>query len=210
MALTDTYVLRDVQEIGGEKILNVYTYQDLLLTSNAEILVTEWIAQFIPVVKALQGTGLNHVLVDAVRLGDPSNFYEQVINTPGISSGDMLPSHDAVSFTYRLNTRSLRPGSKRIAGITEAEQSNGVLGGSGVPEALENLRLALKAVIMGGIVETFKPVVVKRVKYAVPGTDPVRYAYRFPETEEEFVFGDVVEVLLNNKVSHQVSRGNGR
>jgi hypothetical protein len=53
-----------------------------------------------------------------------------------------------------------------------------------------------------------KFVIVKRVKYDVPGSDPVREAYRFPETDAELVVGNVLNVLTSRKITHQVSRGN--
>lgn len=207
MALSDVYMLRDFQVVPGETLMNVFFYQDLLLASNAQVLVEAYIAGVIPKAQAIQNSNLIHTLVDAVNLADPSNFFESRIEMSGFGSGDMLPIFNATTFALRLNSRALRPGSKRIAGVSESDQSNGSFVGSTILTAIEAYRVQMKSVLMSGVLLTFQPIVVKRVPYDVPDTSPVRTAYRLPETEGEFVFGNVIECLTTGKVSHQTSRG---
>jgi len=203
-------MLRDIQEFNNELILNVYFYQDLLLASTAQNVVESWIADVLPKVETLQVDTLTHKLVDAVNLADPSNFYEIDVDETGGSTADGLPPHSAVGYGLRLNSRALRPGSKRYAGIPETSQVDGFLTDETYLGYVETVRIQQSAILLSGVLQTFQPIVVKRVRYAVPGTDPVRYAYRLPEDDGEFVFGNVITALTNLRVSHQVSRGNGR
>lgn len=203
-------MVRDFQTYEGEEILNVYFFQDLLLASIAQNVVESFESGFLPKVVGIQTSNVVHVKLDAVNLADPANFYEKVISSAGTTTSDPLPAHDAVNYSLRINSRALRPGSKRYCGIAEEYTTKNLVTNSGYIALLETLRGQQSDILLSGILETFQPIVVKRVKYLPPGHEAPDYAYRLPETEEEFVFGNVVDALLNLKVSHQVSRGNGR
>ena len=210
MALSDCYMLRDVQTCLGEQVLNVFFYQDLLLASTAQNVVESYIADVLPLVLPLQVDAVTHVKIDAVNLADAGNFYESIITTVGGSAGDGLPAHSALGFSLRLNSRLLRPGSKRICGVPEGAQVDGAIIPGSYLDAMEDYRLQMSAILLSGVVATFQPVVVKRVPYEVPDSAPPRTAYRLPESDGEFVFGNVVGCLTSTHITHQVSRGNGR
>lgn len=210
MALSDSYMLRDVQNYDGEEILNVYFFQDLLLASTAQNLVEAFELGFIPKVAACQTLAVQHVLLDAVNMADPSNFFEKKINVPGQYNMDSLPAFNAINYSLRINSRALRPGSKRYTGIGEEFTTKNLITNPTLITAMEALRIQQSATLMSGAVLTFVPIVVKRVKYNPDPLKPDHFAYRLPETEAEFVFGNVVDALTNVKISHQVSRGNGR
>jgi hypothetical protein len=210
MALADTYMLRDVQKFENEELMNVYFYQDVSLASSASELVTLFTDLMLPDIRNIQTSQVEHVLIDAVNLGDNSNFHESKISVLGEITNSPLPAHDAVNFSLRINSRALRPGSKRFCGIAEEFTTGNFITNSGYIAVLETLRAQLHATLISGSTEVFVPVVVKRVKYLPPGASAPNYAYRLPETDAEFVTGDIVEVLVNLRVSHQVSRNNGR
>jgi len=210
MALSDCYMLRDIQQLGNEQFMNVHFYQDLTFASTAEELVGAYIDGVIPKVLPIQTASIDHILVDAVNLADSSNFFEARILEEGSRTGETLPLFNAISFGLRLNSRALRPGSKRISGISETDQASGQLTGSTILGLVETLRLQFKSILLVGVIEVFQPIVVKRILYEVPDSSPVRTAYRLPENDGEFVFGNVIEVLTTINVRHQVSRGNGR
>lgn len=210
MALSDCYMLRDVQTFNGEKVLNVYFYQDLLLAATAETLVDAWVAGVQPKVLDIQDVIVRHILVDAVNLADPANFFEFAQDVGGEYDGDALPPHCAVSYGLRLNSRALRPGSKRYTGIPEAVQVNGTITNSTYITQMEALRVQQSDILLSGVLSTFQPIVVKRVPYTPEGSPEGHIAYRLPEDDGEFVFGNVIEALTTTHVSHQVSRGNGR
>jgi len=210
MALTDCYVLRDIQSFNGELILNVYFYQDLLLASVAQNVVESFVADMLPKVRAIQTNVLKHEVIDAVNMADPANFYETPINLLGLVATEAMAAHDAINYSLRLNSRALRPGSKRYCGIPDNASSNNTFADSGFLAAAETLRVQLFTPLLSGVLVTFQPIVVKRVPYNPDPLDLGKFAYRLPETEGEFVFGDVTSALLNLRVSHQVSRNNGR
>ncbi len=210
MALSDTYMLRDIQTYENEEMMNVYFYQDVSLTSDAATLVQLFTDLVIPDIRGIQSTVVTHVLIDAVNLGDSSNFHESKVSLAGTVSGTPLPAHDAVNMSLRISSRALRPGSKRFTGVLEDFTTGNFITNSQYIAALETLRGKLHDTLVSGSTEVFAPIVVKRVKYLPPGASAPNYAYRLPETDEEFVFGDIVEVLVNLRVSHQVSRNNGR
>lgn len=63
-----------------------------------------------------------------------------------------------------------------------------------------------------GITTQYRPTVVKKEKYAVPGSDPVRYAYRYYETEAEQFENIALGVTWSpvGRVTSQTSRRFGR
>jgi hypothetical protein len=203
-------MLRDIQEYHGEQVLNVFFYQDLLLASTAQNVVESYQADVLPKMTGLQSLNMSHVLLDCVNLADSGNFYDLAIDEAGGDSGDMLPAHSALNFGLRLDSRALRPGSKRICGIPEPAQVDGEITLESYLTNMETFRVQMYTILLSGVLSTFQPIVVKRVPYPVPGSDPERTAYRLPETDEEFVFGNVVQCLTSPHISHQVSRGNGR
>jgi hypothetical protein len=121
---------------------------------------------------------------------------------------DMLPVFNAINFTFKPTSRAVRPGSKRIAGIPEGAQDKGTIENAPYLALIETLRVAYGNEISVDDTNFWQFVVVKRVPYDVPDSDPVRTAYRFPETDEELVFAPLRVVTTTPKISHQVSRGN--
>jgi hypothetical protein len=210
VALSDCYMLKDFQTLDNETILNVYFYQDLLLASIAQNVAESWIADVLPKVIAMQSNTLTHERVEVVNLDDPSNFYEVATGDTGVGTTAALPSHDAINYSLRLNSRALRPGSKRYAGLSEDATVGNFFTAAPFLVAAETLRVQQYTILLSGILETFQPIVVKRVKYNPDPGDLTHFAYRLPENDAEFVFGNVVNALTNTRVSHQVSRNNGR
>lgn len=210
MAIADVYMLRNFQRYQNEDLLNVYFYQDVIVGNNAEDLVEGWKLDVLPKIVACQTAAITHRLVDAVCLGDPSNFFESALTSTGELGGDTLPAHNAVNFSLRINSRALRPGSRRLCGIQEEATTLNFITGAGLIGVLNTLRAKYKSKVLVGIIEAYQPIVVKRVPYEIVDVDGTHTAYRLPENDEELVTGDIVECLLNTKISHQVSRGNGR
>lgn len=210
MALSDTYMLRDVQDYGGETILNIYFFTDILLASTAQNLVEAWESGFLPKVAQIQTANVHHNLIDAVNLADPSNFFEKKVTVSGINGVSALPAHDAINYSLRINSRALRPGSKRYCGIGEEFTTDNLITGTLFLTYLEALRVQQSQTLLSGVVQTFKPVVVKRVQYVPDPLHPEKVAYRLPETDAEFVSGDVIDALVALRISHQVSRNNGK
>lgn len=205
MALVDIFQLTDFQRLpSGEVIQNVYFYRRVGATGSAQDLVGAFIADLRPEILAVQSQDLVHYLTRAISLGSFADFYEiSEAGVVGTQGSGIRNEWDAYAFTLRPETRDVRPGSKRIGGVNEADgnYTNGVVTNAAMLIALQALRTAL-GTALSGVDDDYVPVVVKRV--------PDGGGYRLPETNAELVVVDVSNVLFNTKISHQVSRGNAR
>lgn len=211
MALANIYQLTDVQRApNGELVENVYFYNNSGLDGSAEGCAAAFVATLLPGIFALQSDQFDHTLISVKSLGDFSDFAELALaGVDGAVAADCLPAFNALNFTLRSTTRSIRPGSKRYGGMPDlqAYYNNGVIVDEGQLSRIETLRNNLTGAISDGAVDYFH-VLVKRIP--VPATEDHKAYYRLPESDGELVTADVVTVLVNTTLSHQTSRGNGR
>lgn len=208
MALADIYVLDHMQTFLNEELHNIYTYERLD-TGTANDLVAAFIEDVLPLILPLQSSVVKTPSIKAYSLGNLGDLWEETVNEEGGTvDAEILPIFNALGYTFKPTSRAVRPGSKRIAGVPESAQVNGTITLAGYLTAMEALRLAYAGNISDDDANFWAPVVVKRVKYEVPDSDPVRFAYRFPETDGELVSATLRNVTTNTKVRHQTSRGN--
>jgi hypothetical protein len=208
MPLNTIYQLIHNQSFGDEKLLNVYMFNHAVGSGNAGDLASDFLGSIYPAVLDLQCVQIKSDNIEVINLGDLGDFTTlATTGDHGTREGEMLPVFNGIGYTFKLNTRAVRNGSKRIAGIPEVEQVDGTITNAGYITAIETLRNAFLNPITGAG-DTWQPVVVKRVRTAITGTVPLKYRYRLPTDDSELVTGDVVAVLSNLKITHQVSRGN--
>jgi hypothetical protein len=206
VALSALYVIDFKQSFLGQDLHNIFTFQqedegDVIGCADA------FATTLVPLINTIQHEDIKNVSVKCYTLGPSGALWEQDTAGEGLLTGsEMLPVHDALNFTLKSSTRLVRPGSKRFSGIPEIEQSGGEIIQPTYIALMETLRIALHTLIVAEAGNNYLPVIVKRVRYAVPGSDPVRYAYRFPEDPEVPVVAQVFVTLLNTHVSHQISR----
>lgn len=206
MALSDLYVLDLEQSFEGQDIHNIFSYQKTA-DGTALGLNDAFAEDMLPLINAMQAEDIVNVSLNTINLGDLGDNGFNVLTGAGVLTGsDMLPLHDAINFTLKPTNRAVRPGSKRFSGIPEIEQVKGTITQPTYITTLNALRIGLETLIAAEAGDFYQPVVIKRVKYAVPDSDPVRYAYRFPEIGETPVVSTLAGVLLNLHISHQVSR----
>lgn len=215
MAIGDLYELTHVQELvgSGERIMSKWHYAAVDILSTATSLYQAWTAPdgMLEAINALQCPPLLNRIVRVVNLFSLTDFYEDAPGGGGIfGSGNMLPIHSAYAFSLKLDTRGVRPGSKRISGGSEAMQDAGVWTDATTIGELNALATKMTLDVIDDNLSHYDPVVIKRILDPNPtplGSSPV---YRMPVDQEEADYGHVVAALLNIRVSHQVSRGNGR
>ena len=207
MALADIYVLDLKSQFLGEDLHNVFTY-DSGGGGSAVELVDAFMDDVYPTINQLASSSIYFLSVYAYSLGNLGDSAEQFIDENGLNGADMLPVFNAVGYTLKTANRAVRPGSKRFAGVPEAVQVSGTITDETYVGVMETLRVALSENISDDDVTFYNPVVVKRVKYEVPDSDPVREAYRWPETDGELVASSLRLVATSKKVTHQTSRGN--
>jgi len=206
--LADIYVVDCIQSYLSEPIHNIFTFEKLE-EGDSSALITAFREDIYPAMKAVQCEQIHWESIKAYSLGNLGDLDEYTMGTVGsITGADMLPIFNAVGFSLKPTGRTVRPGSKRIAGIPESVVTDGYVTDSSYITGLNGLRTALGTPITTAEENSWNLVIVKRIKYAVPDSDPVRYAYRYPETDEELVSQRLRNVTLNLKVTHQTSRGN--
>lgn len=203
--LEKIYLLTHFMTFFGQQIMNVYFYNHTTGAGGAGILCAAFDDQVVPKIKAIQSADINHVQVSAYSLDDLSDFANLTLSGLGAYEVESLPPTDAVGFTYKVNTRAVKPGSKRICGIPESVTASGQIQNATYLGLIETLRLQFVEDLTG-IADAFAPVVIKRVKTAIPGTTPVQYRYTLPTDDSELVIGGVTDVLSNVYVTTQVSR----
>jgi len=211
MAVGDIYEIIDVQELQGQEIQNVYFYRQIaafvpLSGSMAQAIADEFAATVVPQVCDVQSVDLLHVEVRVRNLFDATDAATAVSGNAGAQTdgGDFLPSFAAWGFQETTDNASVRDGAKRIAGVPEFLQEDGVPVSSAVT-ALNTLADNLALPITGGLIiddDILYPVVVKRVRSGAPGS----YTYRLPENSGEAVWGVVLELLVKLFVTSQISR----
>lgn len=205
MALADVFQVVDYQRFpSGEPCQNVYFYQRLDPAGDASDLLAAFEAEVKTDLKACQSGDLVHYLLRVINLGNVADFDE--FSTAGDVGGIGQPirnTFDAVNMTLRPSARTVRPGSKRFAGIPEddASYTNGVIVGAAHLTRWQTLRVALGALLVGSLAQ-YQPVIIKRI--------PSGGSYRLPETDLELVAVPVAQVLFNPRITHQISRGNQR
>lgn len=206
VALNTLYQLNVRQRLGGQEIQNVFFYNHIAGDGLATDLALAFEADVLDYMRGLQVHALEIYGIQAFNLGDYTDFVTlPLADTGNYGDVDYLPSYVAVGYTYKLNTRAIKSGSKRIAGVPEEVTAGNSITDAGYITGMEALRTHLLAnVVSGG--DTWQPVVIKRVKTAIPGTTPVKYRYSLPVSPAEAEIGNVVQVLTSNTLTSQVSR----
>lgn len=162
-------------------------------------------------INSLQVSKCENDTIKVINLFSPTDFFEEDLTGAGAyTSSQSLPIHSAVNFTKKTDNREINNGTFRISGIPEEVQADGVITESGYIGFLNDLRALLAADVNTLSDNGFDPIVVKRIEYDVPGSSPVRKAYKLPASAGAAELAHVVSVIVNTRISHQVSRGNGR
>lgn len=133
MAIGDYYRLIDYQTMQGQQIVNVYDFQQTAIYTpvsftEAQDLVDNFVLENMPFLIAAQSEQVVHTLVVAGAYGSFTDFGSStVVDGTGLVTGGALPSFNAWGYKLQRTTRETRHGSKRIAGVAEAWQQNGVI-----------------------------------------------------------------------------------
>lgn len=206
MAISDIYQLTLNQTIYGRDIQNAFFYEREEPTGTAADVAEQFVTNILPTILAIQSAAVLNVNLVAINLGDLADF-ETVPLTGGGTYGDVdtMPAFNAVGYSLRLNTRAVRPGSKRFAGVPEEASLNGELVLPAYLTRVETLRTVLDDPI-GATLGLYNPIVVKRIKEPVVGTVPPKFTYRLPTVGDPVTVGVVVSALVGRQVTSQTSR----
>lgn len=149
-----------------------------------------------------------------------TDFFEQPFVQPltgGFSTGNGASPAIAVGFRSSRTRTDIRPGQKRFSGISEnLIDDGGLIEPTILSAQVADLATALGEVLTyddSGNTLTFSPCVVKKERYEVPGSDPIRYAYKYyedPAVGEQNLMTSIVwtaKPQMRTQTSRQYGRG---
>lgn len=132
-----------------------------------------------------------------------------------VAAGDATPTFVASKLrTNRVRT-DVRRGTLALTGGTEEQIEGADVWSAGYIALLDAAAAELNTPPQftgGGTTTLYRPSVFGKERYAVPGSDPVRYAYRYWEDPSTFAANAAVGVTWSSvaRVTSQVSRKIGR
>lgn len=150
---------------------------------------------------------------------DPEEFYTVpfIVELTGQVTGDeSMPAFNAYGFRTNRTRLDVRRATKRFVGVTEGNQSGGDVDSTFLAGAITDVATAMSAVLQyddEGNTLSYSPIVCSKEKYAVPGSDPTRYAYRYYSTVSEQL-DHIMEGIawepystIRSQTSRQLGRG---
>lgn len=177
MAVDDIYRVKIFQTYGtsGPEVLNVYYYKQLTpgsVDEGAEHLAGEWESALGPTIRAIQTTLIKWTSIEVENIIPSSDFFTQpYITTTGDIDADTLPPSNCWSFRLNRSTSASRNGQKRICGVAETSQDDGVA--VGAFESALNVVGALFDDVIGGpppADATYQPIIFRpgRAGFTIP------------------------------------------
>lgn len=202
----DVYQLTHTSLFDGVQVENVYFYQrGTGISAGAEELANEWYEQVWPTINDFRSDDITSQAISVDNLFDPADtftIFHSIVGEYG--NVEVLPPHDAVSFTLTRENATTRNGGKRMAGVPEGVQVDGIMNDSTWLTHMAELGAKFIAPILGTLAaEWFLPVIVGRIEEST--------GYRLPESASEAVVNAILDFSFNPDVSTQTSRkfGNG-
>lgn len=209
MPINEVWQINHEGTLMGERVMNVYHYRLESGTGSALDLSQAFTDEIQPLLLPWTANNMVWDTIRVINLGDLTDFAIGTVSAAGASVSNMLPAECAVNLTLRLDTRAVRPGSKRYSAIPVDATTDGLVSDASTITDINALAVALASPIAYDTEPqaVYHPIVVKRVAYVNSnGND----SYRLPATTLELVFGNVTGVLVNLDISHQDTRDNGR
>lgn len=204
-SLGDVFQLIDEQEQYGQQVLNVYFYRlDTPVVGNAaEMLVSSFITEVLPDIRAIQTDVITHRSVSAKNLYDETEAHTELISLAGTQTGEGLPGFSAYAYRLIGDNAAVRDGQKRYAGASEQHQVGGVITSAPMLALMVALATQLATGLSIGVdTNALMPVIVGRI---LDGGQ-----YRLPANSGETVLSNVIDSLFNADISSQTSRKVGR
>lgn len=160
MAVGNRYQLIDFQTYVGNDILNVYYYRQVAGTHTAAVeLVDLFVSSVLPFITAVQHEAVTHISIGAKNLDVPTDFNLTPLVTGNVGqvTGQGLPPFVAWAFRLVRTQTDIHNGAKRIVGVAEGWQANGVAD-STVVSALNDLAEAMALTL-----DNFEPRIMRKL-----------------------------------------------
>lgn len=204
----------------GQHTQNVYMYriEDVPTATAAEGLATEWESDVFAYVNNILPAQHVTTTILVKNLFDPADIYEGVINVTGglgcTGPAANVPSNLAQYARFIRDNARVDNGAKYFVGPCEANVSgNDIIG---MDAAYTAAAAALIDTLVAAVTDTFRPVLVKRVRSVANKTNSFGqtvsyYRYRLPASQVEMDtnWAYVRQVQFSTLISHLDSRQPG-
>lgn len=198
MAINDLYRVTFIQSYGlaGPEVRNVWYYEQILPgdPEGANELLNLFNFYVVPLMEDVQNEAIRYhnLLVENIIPGfDYSSLGYTPATQGGSRTGNCLPPTDCWSFRFNRESTASRHGQKRIAGVSEADQSNGVAE-TGIVGALNALATGMQVnlVSAGPNTTAYEPRIFRagRPGYTIPEkVVPAKLQADFPVGTVQYV-----------------------
>lgn len=192
LSVGDILQVSDYQVWYSQLVLNVYFYQMGTFESGVtyQVIADQWETQVRTPVRAIQMPGLTHTATVIKNLTNGVDIWEETdVATGSRSAGDNTPGFVALGFRLVRSSAITRHGSKRFAGIGEADMNgNNYTFPAGTQAALET---ALKSpVAITGTMDndfTMTPVIIGRVPSGEPHAGELDLSIINPIADAQYI-----------------------
>lgn len=168
-------------------------------------------------IRNMQPATVSYRQVLARNVYSETDFWENPYPVPPTGGATAEGLSPAVAYGFRTNRvrYDIGRGYKRFVGVTEGASGPGGVFTSGTLALMATLANRMSVTLNiedSGNNVSFAPAVVKKERYIVPDTDPVRHAYRYYESEAEQLANTAVGFVWQNYTQSrtQTSRQYGR
>lgn len=224
MNVADIYSITLQGAVASEQFRSVFFYRVQAIDGPQTVTTTQllanmaeahWSIAMLPAYQPVAGTNVSFETYRIFNLFDVTELYEGDANAElpmsGAVVGEKLPPFAAFGFSQPSSIRGVRRGQKRLPGVAETQQADGVFTGgvfAQMQSVAEDLGLPIAVPVAAGLEATLFPVIVKRVKETDPETGKV--TYRLPETVLEATWYPAESWVPYENVTTQNSRKIGR
>lgn len=202
MATNDLWEIVLRSTVQEQTCLNVWHYRGVNLIDPTADQVAEAFKE--QVFDILIGITPNDVFFETLtvhNIFDTASPFILTLAESNPSTASILPTFNAYSFIMNVATNLTRPGHKRVAGVFEEAQVDGVITDASTITNLNDTAAAFEAPLIDTLTHLVTwavPVIVKRI---LDGD-----SYRMPTSVGELVTNAVVSVAADLLISSQVSR----
>jgi len=215
MAIGDLYQLTLKYDIPnqGDDSLNVFQYVQTAGTSTLAQMRDGWDNTIGLAIRTIQAQTVFWIGQKIENLFDLDEFLEYSYpegTVHGVVTFDCSPSADAVGFTLKRSTRTVRNGAKRFGGLPAPYVVDNVIEDAGYLDDLNSLGELLSTEFSAdGGTAVYEPVIVKRIKTAnpdYPDNSKYPFIYSMPTSPVGAVMPVVAGYSFNTFPTTQVSR----
>lgn len=140
VGLQDTYRVVLHGLLDGQQISNVFHYHRSSVVGSAVGLANTFLTDVVPTIRNVVSSAVLYTNIVATNIEDPDDTADIIANLVGNRTSDFVSTFASWGMRMYPSVASIQTGSKRFAGVCEADVDEGVA------TTLQALRLALLAV----------------------------------------------------------------